>query len=108
MVTELGYAAAHIDGMRRVMQQAAGEIDADPEDRCGEAKRRALVVRHAVHHAAQEVLVHAAAAGGARPFCLDAEQARRVADLYVYLAQHHGPQDANALGAMAGEGWPWS
>ena len=108
VVAEFGYAAAHIDLMRRTIQQAAGEIDADPGDRSGEAKRRALVVRHAVHHAAQEVLVHAAAAGGARPFCLDAEQARRVADLYVYLAQYHGPQDANALGAMAGEGWPWT
>jgi alkylation response protein AidB-like acyl-CoA dehydrogenase len=108
VVAEFGYAAAHIDLMRRTMQQAGGEIDADPRDRSGEAKRRALVVRHAVHHAAQEVLVHAAAAGGARPFCLDAEQARRAADLYVYLAQHHGPQDALALGAMAGDGWPWT
>jgi hypothetical protein len=24
-----------------------------------------------------------------------------VADLYVYLAQYHGPQDANVLGHMA-------
>jgi hypothetical protein len=31
-----------------------------------------------------------------------------VADLYVYLAQHHGLHDANVLGAMACEGWPWS
>jgi alkylation response protein AidB-like acyl-CoA dehydrogenase len=108
VVMELGHAVAHIDLMRRALQQAAGEIDADPTDLSGEAKRRALVVRHAVHHAAQEVLVHAAAAGGARPFCLDAEQARRVADLYVYLAQHHGPHDAYVLGAMACEGWPWS
>jgi hypothetical protein len=107
-VTELGYAVAHIDAMRRAIQQAADEIDADPMDRSGEAQRRALVIRHAVHHAAQEVLVHSAAAGGARPFCLDAEQARRVADLYVYLAQYHGPQDANVLGAMASDGWPWT
>ena len=108
LVTELGYAAAHVDLMRRIIEQAAQEIDADPMDLSGEAKRRALVVRHAVHHAAQEVLVHAAAAGGARPFCLDADQARRVADLYVYLAQHHGPQDANVLGAMVCDGWPWT
>jgi alkylation response protein AidB-like acyl-CoA dehydrogenase len=107
-VAELGHAVAHIDLMRRTMEQAARDIDADPRDRSGEAKRRALVVRHAVHHAAQQVLVHSAAAGGARPFCLDAEQARRVADLYVYLAQHHGPQDASVLGAMACDGWPWS
>lgn len=108
MVTEVGYAVAHIDLMRRALQQAAGEIDADPTDDSGEARRRALVVRHAVHHAAQEVLVHAAAAGGARPFCLDADQARRVADLYVYLAQYRGQQDANALGAIASDGWPWT
>ena len=108
IVAELGYAAAHVDLMRRILVQAAQEIDTDPADLSGEAKRRALVVRHAVHHAAQEVLAHAAAAGGARPFCLDADQARRVADLYVYLAQHHGPQDASILGAMACDGWPWT
>ena len=105
---ELGHAVAYIDLMRRTIEQAAREIDADPRDRSGEAKRRALVVRHSVHHTAQEVLVHSAAAGGARPFCLDADQAQRVADLYVYLAQYHGPQDASILGAMACDGWPWS
>jgi alkylation response protein AidB-like acyl-CoA dehydrogenase len=108
VVTEIGYAAAQIDLMRRALEQAAREIDADPGDRSGEAHRRALVIRQAVHQGAHQVLVHSAAAGGARPFCLDAAQAQRVADLYVYLAQHHGPRDANALGAMACEGWPWT
>ena len=108
VVAELGHAAAHVDLMRRTIEQAAREIDTDPADLSGEAKRRALVVRHAVHHAAQEVLVHTASAGGARPLCLDADQARRAADLYTYLAQHHGPQDANALGAMICDGWPWT
>ncbi len=108
VLAELGQAVAHVDLMHRVIDSAAREIDDDPRDRAGDAKRRALVVRHAVHHAAQQVLVHAAAAGGARPFCLDAEQAQRVADLYVYLAQYHGPQDANVLGRMACGGWPWS
>jgi hypothetical protein len=107
-VAEIGYAAAQIDLMRRAIEQAAREIDADPGDRSGEAHRRALVIRQAVHQGAHQVLVHSAAAGGARPFCLDAAQAQRVADLYVYLAQHHGPRDAYALGAMACEGWPWT
>ena len=35
-------------------------------------------------------------------------QAQRVADLYVYLAQYHGPHDANVLGHMACDEWPWS
>jgi len=107
-VAELGHAVAHVDLMRRTIEQAAREIDADPRDWSRRAKRRALVVRHAVHHAAEQVLVHSAAAGGARPFCHDGEQARRAADLYVYLAQYHGLQDAGVLGAMACEEWPWS
>ena len=108
VVVELGHVVAHVDLMRRVIEQAAQEIDADPDDREGAAKQRALVIRHAVHHGAQQILAHAAAAGGARPLCLNAEQAQRAADLYVYLAQYHGPQDAYALGHMAGEAWPWS
>ena len=108
VLAELGHAGAHIDLMRRVIDSAAREIDDDPWDRAGDAKRRALVIRHAVHHAAQQVLVHIAAAGGARPFCLNAEQAQRVADLYVYLAQYHGPHDANVLGHMACGEWRWS
>ncbi len=108
VLVELGHAVAHVDTMRRLIEQAAGEIDDDPVDRAGQARRRALVVRHAVHHGAQEVLIHAAAAGGARSFCLDAEQSQRVADLYIYLTQYHGPQDANVLGGMARDGWSWN
>ena len=108
VLAELGHAVAHIDLMRRAIDSAAREIHGDPRDRAGDAKRRALVIRHAVHHAAQQVLMHAAAAGGARPFCLNAEQAQRVADLYVYLAQYHGPHDANVLGHMTLGEWPWS
>ena len=108
VVAELGEAFAHVDLMRRAIEQAAVDIDNDPHDLSGAAKRRALVIRHAVHHAAQQVLLHCAAAGGARPLCHDPVQAQRAADLYVYLAQYHGPQDANILGGMACDGWPWS
>jgi alkylation response protein AidB-like acyl-CoA dehydrogenase len=108
IMVELGEAFAHVDLMRRAIEQAAVEIDNDPHDLVGAAKRRALVIRHAVHHAAQQVLVHSAAAGGARPLCHDAVQAQRAADLYVYLAQYHGPQDASILGGMASDGWSWS
>jgi hypothetical protein len=48
------------------------------------------------------------AAGGARMFCFDRRQSQRAADLYVYLAQHHGPQDAAALGRLALDGGPWN
>ena len=108
LMVELGHAVAHIEVMRRAIEQAAEEIDADPEDRTDTAMRRALVVRHLVHHGSQQVLVHTAAAGGAGPLCHDPQQARRSADLYVYLAQHHDVKDANILGHMACAGWPWS
>ena len=57
-----------------------------------------------VHHGSQQVLVNTAAAGGAGPLCHDPQQARRAADLYVYLAQHHDVKDANILGRMACDG----
>jgi len=107
VVASLGHAVAHLGAMRRVLENAAKEIDADPHGVLGDLQARALTVRHAVHHGASEVLAHVAAAGGARPLCHDSEQGQRAADLYVYLAQHHGPQDAAALGRVALDGQPW-
>ncbi len=108
LLVELGHAVAHVEMMRQAIERVAEEIDADPEDCKGMAKRRALVVRHLVHHGAQQVLTRSAAAGGAGPLCHDPQQSRRSADLYVYLAQHHTVQDANLLGHLACDGWPWS
>jgi alkylation response protein AidB-like acyl-CoA dehydrogenase len=108
VLVELGGAVADVEAMRRALEQAAREIDADPEDRTDMARRRALVVRHLVHDASQRVLVQVAAAGGAGPLCHDPQQAQRSADLYVYLAQHRGVHDAMVLGRLACEGWPWS
>jgi alkylation response protein AidB-like acyl-CoA dehydrogenase len=104
VVAELGHAVAHVGAMRRILQHSAREIDADPRDVEGGGMARALVVRHAVRHGATEVLSLVASAGGARALSLDRAQSRRAADLYVYLAQHHGPQDAVQLGRMAMEG----
>jgi alkylation response protein AidB-like acyl-CoA dehydrogenase len=103
VLASLGEAVARVGAMRRVLEAAAREIDEDPADLRREARSRALVVRHAVHLAASEVLDFVAAAGGARPLCHDRAQGRRAADLYVYLAQHHGPQDSAELGRIAVE-----
>jgi alkylation response protein AidB-like acyl-CoA dehydrogenase len=108
VILELGRARAHVGAMRRILRDAAREIDDDPMDTKREARARALEVRQAVHHAATQVLAHVASAGGARPLCHDREQAQRAADLYVYLAQHHGPQDAAELGRMARDGRTWN
>jgi alkylation response protein AidB-like acyl-CoA dehydrogenase len=101
VLAEFGHAVAHVEAMRHVLQDASKEIDADPHDQQGRAQFRATAVRHAVHHGALQVLERVATAGGARPLCHDGEQGRRAADLYVYLAQHHGVSDARELGRIA-------
>ena len=107
VVVDFGHAVAHVETMRRLLEEASQEIDADPSDQRGGARARAHVVRHAVHHGALRVLEHVGAAGGARPLCHDRGQGQRAADLYVYLAQHHGSADAHELGrsVLAGRTW---
>ena len=107
VMAEIGHAAAQVNTMRWLLEHAAHSIDDDPYDTKGEGRMRALVLRHAVHNGATEVLGRVAAAGGARPLCHDRAQAQRAADLYVYLAQHHGPQDAVEIGRLALGGGAW-
>jgi hypothetical protein len=101
VLAELGRAVARVSAMADVLGQAAGHIDSDPGDGRGAARFRALTARQAVHDGCLEVLSGTAAAGGARPLCHDRTQARRAADLYVYLAQHHGGPDAAEIGRLA-------
>ena len=105
---ELGRAASGLQAINDTLRSVAAAIDLDPEDKQGHARGRALAVREVVHSCCEAILGQTAAAGGARPLCHDAEQARRAADLYVYLAQHHGGPDAVSLGRLTLEGRRWS
>jgi len=98
---DVGMAVAAIETMRAVLRSAAESIDGDPHDAKSEAHLRALIVRHAVHEHSLDVLARVASAGGARPLCLDEQQSRRAADLFVYLSQHHRGPDAATLGHLA-------
>ena len=104
---EIGRAASGLQAMRDALRSVADAIDIDPEDKQGQAQARALAVRQIVHDSCVGVLGQTAAAGGARPLCHDLAQARRAADLYVYLAQHHGGPDATRLGRLLVEGQKW-
>ncbi len=107
-LVEIGRAASGLQAMRDVLESVALGIDADPDDKQDSARARAMAVRQIVHHFCTEILRQTAAAGGARPLCHDPLQARRAADLYVYLAQHHGGADAVSLGRLTLAGRPWS
>ena len=97
-----GEVAADVWAMRAVLQQAGDEIDLLPDDLV-RARRRARTVRHVVHELATRVLDRFARAWGPRPIVADRAVAQRVADVEIYLRQHH---DARDLAALGRDTWP--
>lgn len=93
---------------RAALEEAAGEIDADPGDLKGGARRRTLRVRALVEAAATDVINRVGRALGAEPLCHDEAHSRRVADLIVYLRQHHAERNLAELGTLVAErGTAW-
>ena len=81
------------------LQQAARTSDAGAAD--GEAGRvLAARVRAQVARCAEEVLMTVGHALGPGPLALDAAHAARVADLTLYIRQHHAERDLAALGRL--------
>ncbi|HTS95461.1 MAG TPA: acyl-CoA dehydrogenase [Streptosporangiaceae bacterium] len=107
-LAHLGAVDVELGAARAALWQAADEIDADPADVRKAGPARALRVRALVESAATEVLGRVGRALGAGPLGHDGAHARTVADLAVYLRQHHAERDLAALGALAAEqgtGW---
>ena len=88
------------------LDRAAADIDADPDDRANAGWGRALRVRSLVESVATEVMDRTGRALGAGPLSHDEAHGRLVADLTVYLRQHHAERDLAALGALAAEQGP--
>jgi alkylation response protein AidB-like acyl-CoA dehydrogenase len=109
------YALAHLGAVdlalrtaRSALSQAAHEIDADPSDLHGDGQARALRVRTLTEAAATDVLARTGRALGAGPLSHDEAHSRAVADLTVYLRQHHAERDLERLGELvAGRGAAW-
>lgn len=81
-----------------LLDDAARRIDADPT---ADAQRLALAVRAGVADVVDTVLHHVGRATGPGPLALDAAHARRVADLQVFVRQHHAERDLARLGGLA-------
>ena len=88
------------------LRVAAAEIDADPADVKQAARLRTMRVRALIEQVASETLSRVGRALGAGPLCHDEAHGRRVADLTVYLRQHHADRDLAALGAVVAETRP--
>ena len=104
-LAHLGAVDVLLSGARTVLLDAGARIDAEP---ARSAERLAFRVRAAVEAAATGVLDHVGRALGASPLGHDADHAKRVADLTVYLRQSHAEADLAHLGEILKEtdpGW---
>jgi alkylation response protein AidB-like acyl-CoA dehydrogenase len=99
-LAHLGAVDVALHTARTVLEVAAAEIDADPDDRQDGGRLRALRVRALIEAVATEVMHRVGRALGAGPLCRDEAHSRRVADLTVYLRQHHAERNLAELGTF--------
>ncbi|QWF86050.1 acyl-CoA dehydrogenase family protein [Amycolatopsis sp. CA-230715] len=94
-VAHLGAMHAGTRAAEALLRQAAGAIDegTDPDP-----PRTAATCRAAVERVATDVLDRAPKVTGPTPLCRDRDFAQRLADLLVYVRQHHAERDLAALG----------
>lgn len=95
----LGAADVSVHSADAALRDAAREVDAAPAD-LPAARLRALRVRALVARSVDDVLATVGRALGAGPLAHDPEHAQRVADLSVYVRQHHGERDLAGLGEL--------
>lgn len=105
LLAHLGVIDELLQSSRRALLEATQLVDsAEPPDGRILARR----VRLTVARACEEILDRAGHALGPAPLALDAAHAKRVADLQLYVRQHHAERDQASLGeALAGGDRPW-
>jgi alkylation response protein AidB-like acyl-CoA dehydrogenase len=107
-LAHLGAVDVALRAARSALDEAADDIDADPADLKDGGGIRALRVRALVEAVAAQVMSRVGRALGAEPLCHDEAHSRRVADLTVYLRQHHAERNLAELGTMiAQRGTAW-
>jgi hypothetical protein len=93
----VGAIIADVWTMRAALRRAGEEADLAPLDLVG-ARRRARIVRHTIHELATSVLDEFMRACGPRVMVDGSGAGQRIADVQLYLRQHHGRRDLAELG----------
>jgi len=101
-LAHLGAVDAAITAAEATLLAAAGQVDADPLNLGGRAELIARRTRAVVETAVDETITRTGRALGPGPLAQDAEHARRVADLTMYVRQSHAERDLAELGRLAG------
>lgn len=94
-LAHLGAVDTALFSAAQVLHNAARAVDQQP---LADAQLLARRCRAVVEQAAQQVIEHVGRALGAGPYCKDAQFARLMADLPVFLRQSHAERDLAALG----------
>jgi alkylation response protein AidB-like acyl-CoA dehydrogenase len=96
----VGLVDAALHAAEAVLARAAAQID-DGKAEGPAGEDLALRVRAVVADAAERTLRQVGHALGPAPLAFDEQHARRVADLELYLRQHHAERDLARLGELA-------
>lgn len=107
LLMHLGAIDALLEDARRALAEAASAID-DGSASGAAGSLLAKRVRTTVALACEEVIARSGHALGPAPLALDESHAKRVADLALYVRQHHAERDLASLGATLVRGTlPW-
>ena len=97
-LAHLGAVRAELDGAQLMLDAVAHRADHDDLDEHA-VERLALVARDRISSVVDVVVERVGRALGPGPLAFDADHATRVADLQVFVRQHHAEQDQERLGA---------
>lgn len=101
----LGEADATLWSAGTALQSVAALADSG-RPTSAESALAAARARLVAAQAAEDLLARVGRALGPAPLAMDPEHAQRVADLTLYVRQHHGERDAAALGSLSLESRP--
>ena len=101
LLAHLGAVHVALNENAAVLAAAGAALD---RGRVGDPSLLALPVRSTIERNAVEVMTRAGRALGPAPLAHDAQHAQLVADLSVYVRQHHAETDLEALGRLVAEG----
>jgi hypothetical protein len=106
LLAHLGAVHTALHENHAVLVAAGADLDRQPDR---DHAVLAHSVRSTVEQNATEIMMRVGRALGPAPLALDADHARLVADLTVYIRQHHGEGDLETLGRLVASGehqWP--